>query len=277
MTDLIALDDVEAQAREAWRLGAELCTQCDAYHQAWGILRVAKVMAGISNDEALLAPIIDELVASDSHVLIAGSADAGLLQLVVNASHRRPITVTVVDRCPAPIALIDRVAVPTGVTVGAYSADLTTLDEQGCYDLILSHSMLPFVDDATRVAILQRFRASLTEGGRLLLVVRTAPLTPKDVREEHRDAWLAQALKKLEARPDLIDFCGDTLHSRVAQNAGSRAKRAYAFTETAEIVDMLARGGFAVERQLLSRESGAIQVSGQRIAKQGHIFVARPI
>lgn len=276
MTDLIALNDVEAQAREGWRLGAELCTKCDAYHQAWGILRVAKVMAGISNDDSFLTPMIDELVRPESHVFIAGSADAGLLQLVVNSSTARPIRVTVVDRCPSPIALIDRVAIPDGVTVDAHTADLTTLDEQGRYDLILSHSMLPFVDDATRVAILRRFRASLTEGGRLLLVVRTAPLAPAEVRKEHGDAWLAQALKKLEARPDLIEFCGDTLNDRVAQNADARARRAYAFKETSEIVDMLARGGFAVERQLLSRESGALQVRGERIAKQGHIFVARP-
>jgi SAM-dependent methyltransferase len=276
VTGLIALNDVEAQAREGWRIGAELCTQCDAYHQAWGILRLAKVMRGISNDEALLTPIIDELVAPGGQVFIAGSADAGLLQLVVNASRARPIAVTVADRCPSPIALIDRIGVPADVSVDAQVADLTALDEHDRYDLILSHSMLPFVDDATRVAILRRFRASLREGGRLLLVVRTAPLAPENIRKEHSEAWLAQALRKLEARPDLVAFCGDTLHDRVARNAGSRARRAYAFIETSEISDMLARGGFLVERQLLSRESGAVEVLGERIAKQGHIFVARP-
>lgn len=277
MTAPIALDDVDAQAREGWRLGEQLCTQCEGYHQTWGILRVASVMGGISNDEALLTPMLDDLVKPGHHVFVAGSADAGLLQLVIASTSARPIDVTVVDRCPSPIALIDRIAIPDGVTVDAHTADLTTLNEEGRFDLILSHSMLPFVDDATRIAILRRFRASLTPGGRLLLVVRTAPLARNEAGEEHRHAWLAMARDKLADMPELIAFCGDSLDSRVEQTAASRTRRAYAFKDTSEIVDTLSRGGFEVEQQIKSRESSSLQVEGRKIAKQGYIFVARPV
>jgi len=275
MTDLIALDDVDTQGREGWRIGETRCTRCDGYHQLWGILRLAHIVGGTRIDKELLSPILGQLIAPGARILIAGAADAGLLQFVLEATTARPLSIHIVDRCPAPLELIERIRLPEGVSVETDEADLTRFDRRDRYDLILSHSMLPFVDDATRVAILRRLRDSLADGGRLVLVARTAPVTAESATSEHDRAWRGQAAEKLALHPDLVDFCGETLSDRLDHfAAGRRHRGAYGFRDATDIADVLTRGGFTVESHIEGGDSTSLRLGDQRITKRSNIFVA---
>ncbi|RYD89034.1 MAG: class I SAM-dependent methyltransferase [Sphingomonadales bacterium] len=275
MNPILAFDDLEAQARAGWDFGEKLCTECNSYHQTWGILRAAKSTNAAENDRHLLAPLLDRQIAPGGNILIAGSADAGLLQLLVSTVSARPITISIVDRCPAPIALINALERPSGVTVDAWQCDLTAFEGAARYDLIMSHSMLPFVDPPTRVAILERLRDSLAPEGRLYVVVRTAPLVSAEVSDDHDQAWLARAMGKLSTIPELVRYCGDALPARLTQVAGSRRSRAYVFREAAEVVALLATAGLEVERHIVGDVSGSLAVAGRTIERQSHIFVSR--
>lgn len=277
MTDFLALDDIDGQARAGWQLGEQLCTRCNGYHQTWGLLRAAKVMRAGETDRRLLMPILADMVRPGTNILIAGAADAGLLQLVAESAPARPIDITLLDRCPSPIALIHHIALPPGISVDAREADLTELDEPGRYDVVLSHSMLPFVDPATRIAILQRLRASLSPEGKLLLVVRTAPVYGSEIPDAHDQAWLDRTYAKLSHVPDLVRFCGPDLPSKLQQYAHSRRARSYGFRNEHEVATLLEDSGFRIERQLLSEVSSELEVAGRTIAKQSHIFIARSI
>lgn len=274
-TNLLALDDVEAQLRELWRIGEQLCTQCNGYHRLWGVLRAAGVVGGPRIDEGELPPVIAESIHPGGHILIAGAADAGLLQLVVHATAARPIAVTVADLCPAPLALIDRIASPADVAVETLQVDLTLLDHDRRYDLVLSHGMLPFVAPAPRRGILNRLHRSLKPGGKLVLVLRTVPAMSRSAKAGHDDAWLDRAREKLALRPDLIAFCGPALDEALIDHARGRGNR-QVFEQAEEVVALLASSGFHIDRHLSSGEGVRLRIGEEIFARQSHIFVAVP-
>jgi SAM-dependent methyltransferase len=275
MTLRIALDDDDAQARAGWRIGAALCRDCGGYHQIWGLLRAAGVVGGPRVDQGLLPSLLNELSVGGARILIAGSADAGLLQVVAGAVAARPLTVTVADRCPAPLALIGEIETPTGVTVGRLRADLTRLDQQRAYDLILSHSMLYFVPRKDQQRVLEQLRDALDEDGRLVLVLRLSAPVDTQGMAAHDDAWLTRAHAKLAARPDLIALAGDDLGPVLQSYANARAVRLYAFTTAQEVETVLNSAGFALDRHLVSGQSTTMRLGDAVNAKQSHIFVAR--
>ena len=275
MTDAIPLDDLGAQAREGWRLGARLCTTCGGYHQVWGLLRAAGVVGGPLVDRAVLGPLLSETVGPKARVLIAGAADAGLLQLMAETAAARPLTVIVIDLCPAPLALIGAIDPLPGITVWTRQGDLTTLTERDAYDLILSHSMLGFLAPGDRLILLRRLRDALKPDGRLALTVRTAPPVQAVGMAEHDDAWLARAQGMLSACPDLVEFAGEALEPALARFARHRARRLEGFSDPAEVTALLENAGLAVERHQVSGESTALTLGGALHIKQSQVFLSK--
>lgn len=274
VTALLPLDDIEAQAREAWNIGSRLCTGCGAYHQVWGLMRQSGVVGGTKVDEALLAPVLRNAQSGQGRLLIAGAADAGLLRLVVNALPDRTLDICVADRCPAPLALVDRVRTPEGVSVRTMQLDLLEMTEESHYDLILSHSMLPFVPAASRALFLERLRRALLPGGKLLLVLRTAPKPTEAAATAHDDVWFERAMRIFADHEELSRFAGPELPLKLKAYADARTGRLHAFQHPDEILDLLRAAGFIAVQHQESGESTRLEAAGQTIAKRSHIFVA---
>ena len=276
--DRLALDDLEGHARAAWHLADELCTCSGNYHQVHPLLHAIGLMRGIADDRDALNPLLLGMIAPGSRILIAGAADAMLLQYFFENSTVRPLSVTVVDRCAAPLALIERMMLPEGISVETRQADLADFAGDKPYDLILSHAMLPFVSDAIRIAILERLGASLTSDGRLVVVVRLPSRPDLLTAQEHSAGWLEKITGSLGAFPDLVDYCGDALPTVLRRNAEDRSSRKGNIREIAQLYDAIDRAGLRIDQHVIGNEiiSRFTANSAER-GRQGHIFlIARP-
>lgn len=268
----LPLDDLEAYARASWQVAGEICS-CDGdYHRAHPLLRVIGLRPGISADRETMNELLPGLLAPGSRILIAGAADATLVRYFIENSNVRPLSITVVDLCPAPLRLIDRLILPAGITVETKQVDLTTWDEQGGYDLILSHSMLTFVSHRLRLEILRRLGANLKPEGRLMLVGRVSKILPKP--EDYVDMWMERVVGELAAFPDLVDFCGRDLMTALRSNAVLSYDRPR-YGSSTDMNDLLDQAGLKIVREVLSGDvhDFATLNAGLR-ERTGHIFLA---
>ena len=274
MNQPIPLDDLEAQARMAWRIASEICSCEGDYHRVHPVLRAIGSMKGIAADHDVLGGILSDLVRPDARILIAGAADATLVQYFVAHSDARPLSISVVDLCEAPLRLIEHLELPSEVQVDTRQIDLTMLEDKDRYDLILSHSMLPFVDDAARVEVLRRLGDSLTPDGRIILVLRVTQSTYQATDEELTDALLRRNESRLGNCPDLIDFCGNELPAALRNNAAAFAARKGGFRDEDDIRSVIDRAGLRVVQHARSGDTvKTIMPDGSERARLGHVFV----
>lgn len=118
-------------------------------------------------------------------VVDAGGGTGGFAVPLAQAGHQ----VTVVDPSPDSLAALQRRAAERGLSVEALQGDLVDLPQlvaAGTADLVLCHSVLEVVDDAS--AALAAVTGTLRHGGRLSLLVA------------NRDA--AVVARALAGRPD---------------------------------------------------------------------------
>lgn len=160
-------------ARLQVELSARLCApSCRDYHSAWPVLRAARLVGGLDADRQPILDILEPLLQdhADRQILIAGCADSALLSLVASVA---PATsrITIIDRCPTPLAVCRHVA-GSGLQLKTLQADLLNCELGTPYDVIVCHSLLPFFSDGERRDLLRRFAAWLAPEGALVLAVR---------------------------------------------------------------------------------------------------------
>ena len=93
----------EGAARLAYGLSAVHCRNCRAYHAVWPYLRLIDPPRGVDSDRNQLIGVLGPLLHAGSTVLLAGSADAGLAECVLDAAADRPFDLTVMDLCETPL------------------------------------------------------------------------------------------------------------------------------------------------------------------------------
>ncbi len=110
-------EDLSWLATRGVELGRALCTCSAFYHELRGPLRASGVFR-VLRGEAILAPTISPLINNQTRILIAGSADTGVFSAVRRISDQRTPDITVLDRCRAPLALIEEFASMKGAVCG---------------------------------------------------------------------------------------------------------------------------------------------------------------
>jgi SAM-dependent methyltransferase len=107
-------------------------------------------------------------------VLIAGAADYGMLAMVLDACAAPGVAldVTVVDRCPTPLALCHWYARREKVRIVTVVADIAEFEVEDAFDLICTDSLLTLLKPEDRALTLARWRALLRPGGRVVTVAR---------------------------------------------------------------------------------------------------------
>ena len=267
----LRVDDLDALAREGWRLGGRHCG-CNGYHQLWGLLRQAGVVGGTRLDEPVLTPLLRERLADGMRVLVAGAADPAQLGLLARAGDGKRLLVTVADRCAAPLALIARLEPIAGLAIETHQGDLAALDRTEAWDLILSHSMLPFVAPDARRTVLRELRAALRPGGVLVLVVRTAPGVSAAELAGHDAAWLTHARRRLSRVP--LPGPAEAVDALLRKHAVDRRARV-ASSPTREAVEaLLGDSDYRLTQVLPGPESTALELDGRRVAARSYVFVA---
>jgi SAM-dependent methyltransferase len=168
MTSFSAQILADAEADFAFAL--EHCASCADYHATRPYLMLSGARRGAQRDGEMLAGLLRQYFPVGGSLLIAGSADASLLEYCLDLLGDGLGRVTVADRCPSPLHVAERSAARRGVVIATQVADLTAAAPFGRYDVILAHLILRFLSPEGRLAYLRLMRAMLRPGGRLIVV-----------------------------------------------------------------------------------------------------------
>lgn len=268
----IPLDAPVPAMRAAWNIGRDLCADCGGYHRVWGLLRAVGAVGGPAVDAALLGPIIGERLRPGGSVLLAGSADAGLLSLVLGAAPR-PLSVTVADLCPTPLAVLDRMILPQDVSLATLRTDIAELDGETQWDLAFCHSMLPFVPAAVRPRVTRALKRALAPGGHAIVVARTSrPLDPREA-PAHDAAWLEQTKDRIAESGVTLPGPQEEVEALLTTFAERRREHLAGFARPEEIASVLEEGGLQVLQHIAGQPSTRVTMGGDAHVRHSHIFV----
>lgn len=157
---------------------------CADFHAPWQVLRKLGLAAGPERHETFFrTELARQAVAGSRRVLIAGSADFGMLEIVHRAFGDHLLEPTVVDLCATPLMLCAWYGAMTGLPVRTVLGDLNepdmrragaspALPEDEEFDLITTHSLLRYFDLADRQRLLRNWYHRLRPGGAVVTVTR---------------------------------------------------------------------------------------------------------
>jgi SAM-dependent methyltransferase len=220
-------EDLQWQAQRALELGRTLCECEGRHHWSFAALRTTG-MTSIGPEEPLMAGVMTPLIDDHARVMIAGSADLGLLCFVGRCAAARHPDITVIDRCRAPLALIEEFTAQRGIACRTHFANLLALDGREQWDVILVHHTAEFFDGPSRARFFKNIAASLARGGSVVCATMTgqrlAPEKQAELEAEFRDhsvnafRRLPMALQK--EGPEFERLLGDYAKARAARRMG---------------------------------------------------------
>ncbi len=238
-----------ADAALARELAPESCapTGCAWYHSAWPLLRALGLVASPERHRGFFSAGLGEAltVADEPRILVAGAADAGMLDIVMDAGATHGVTprVTVLDRCATPVQVCEAHAQRARATIDAWVGDVVDVDAHRGFDAVCTHGLLSQIPSAKRLRLAGALVQMLRPGG---CFITTIALSGGDAGETRRfspeevQAFAAGAKRAADARPDLgID----------ANEAESRARGwaegvvSFPIRDTQHVTDVLARSG----------------------------------
>lgn len=144
---------------------------CVDYHKFWSVNRLLTTNGAAPRGLEFFAKNLAAMGADGdtARILLAGSADTGLPTLLANSAikARRVPSITVVDRCPTPLAQIAELAKRTGLDITTVQGELDQVDHNS-FDAAITHNVMLFNNDAARQDIYNKIAKGLKTGGRLL-------------------------------------------------------------------------------------------------------------
>jgi hypothetical protein len=239
-------EDLLWQADRGLELGRAHCTCPGRYHWSYGILRAAGVTSSLRLEEGMLASLMSPLIRDGARVMIGGSADPGLLCVVGRFSAARHPKITVVDRCKAPLALIDEFAANQALECRTLNVNLLGFDGQEQWDNILLHYTPDFVDTASRVRFFAALASSLTPGGTLVCAGMTGPKVPLERKRDLESALRSYTLNALRRSP-LAARENDAEFAQLLDDyVGACALRRLNYPAASDLSDLLKRAGLRI-------------------------------
>lgn len=174
----LGLEDLKQLAQNQFTSALTECNTCATYHAIWPYLRITGAVGGVEADEPFLQPVLQRVLAHGIHdILLAGSADSGVTALVHRAllKFKKSAHLTVIDRCATPLRSCQEYAQNQGIELTTIQDDLAMMSLSESADLVIGHSVLPFIHEGERRNVLTKMAKALKPGGHLLLTVRIAP------------------------------------------------------------------------------------------------------
>jgi len=165
---MISQVEVDEATTLAWRL----CGTCKDYHLTRPLLIASGVRRGPERDQEMFAPLLRRVAPRSARVLIAGAADAGLMNFVLDALPGDTPNLTVVDLCPTPLQVCELAAKRRSVSISSRVADLAKVEPFGRFDLIVAHLILRRIPEDQKSEFLNRMRLMLAPGGHLIAAFR---------------------------------------------------------------------------------------------------------
>jgi SAM-dependent methyltransferase len=273
-------EDLPRIAAKGFQLAGRLCRGCGQLHALWPYIRLARATsAGLEDASLRLQSVLTGLVAAGRRdVLVAGSADTGLLALVARAGAGQPLDIVVLDRCETPLELCRRLAQRWSLPIATLHEDLDDLDRPGHFDIVLVYGTLHFLAPDRRADVLARMRRSLRPNGRLVLRVNASRRIEGDLTEEGRDGyadWVPEELSRIGMPlPEPLE----AFRERLRLHAMSREHREGAFGAPEEIQALLAQAGFVTREwlELGVKLSAPVQEFVAKTGKRRFVVIAEP-
>lgn len=278
---MTSISDRRSRSAEAAALAFDLashhCGACKAYHGVWPYLRLVEPSRGVDADRPRLLSALRPLLGEGSSVLLAGSADAGLAECVLDAADPFAIALHVVDVCETPlrhcVALLSARA-PGRITT--CQASIAGAPVTPPVDVIVAHSVLSFLPRAELAGVAEFLRGSLKTAGHLVMTIglRDDSEPPRDPDRFQRHIEDALAAQSVPLPTDAPDFA-----ALVAAYARGRAARSSPFASREQVIDWLASAGLAPVHDEYAPRGRSGMDPGQADARTGRgiLVVARKI
>jgi hypothetical protein len=234
-------EDLASEARRGREIGSALCTCEGYYHMLWGSLRIAGVNNTMKGESAVLAELMAPFLRDDARVMIGGSADPGVLCGIGRIYAPRMPLFTVIDKCRAPLTLIEEFVSAKGVACRTLHKNLLDLDGSEQWDQIVLHYTADFMDAYLRGHLFRNLALSLAPGGTLICATMTGESPPPDRRAEMEAAYIARAMDLLKDSPMAASACTPEFEHKLRAYAACRTIRRLTLP-TAELISDLARG-----------------------------------
>lgn len=195
-------DEFRAQALRYLPICISRCQCPDHWHTLWMGLKTTGLLRGVYLQAPLLRTLLAPHWVPGGHVLIAGAADTGCLEVLSTLFAGEPARYTVVDLCAAPMDMVAAHAAQAGLDVRTAQANLADLPDGEPWDLVFIHYTLSFLDAPARAAFLRRLKAGLSPRGVAVCALRfQAPPVSADsgVDQARTQLWLASTEAQLRA------------------------------------------------------------------------------
>jgi SAM-dependent methyltransferase len=247
----------------AWSLAPALCAgdpaspeSCLWYHRIWQYLRLLDIITSIRTNTPFLLGTLERLAPTHPRVLIAGSADYGMLAHLRHAFGARPLDVTLVDRCATSVRINQWYAERYGMALSAVCGDALAMESERPFDLVCTHNFVGRFDDARRQQLVDRWHALLRPGGVVITTQRVRPGSEERISSYSDDEARALAATVAEAAAAYPWTLGATPEEiREVTYEYALRKRSYVIASPAQIVAPFERAGFDVN---LADEGGGL-------------------
>jgi SAM-dependent methyltransferase len=265
-------------AAQAYDLSGRLCGSCRDLHALWPYIRLSRSSTGLESEGSELELALRELISSGlRRILVAGSADTGLLALVARAGADQGVDIIVLDICESPLELCRRLASQWSMQIETRRQDLLELDGRQEFDLVLVHGTLHFISAGGRLGALTRIRRALRPGGRLVLMFNTSKPSTVDIDDNFHTGYAKTVLSELRRLHIALPDNEATIRKRLSDHSRRRQLREGAFAEPADAELLLKTAGFKLVSctQVGVKLAGPAQNFVSHISKRRFMLIAK--
>ena len=251
---------------------------CRAYHGTRMLLRALRLTSEPSDQREFFRAALGALP-DPAEVVISGSSDTGMPELVAGLTAGRGGRITVVDLCPTPLRLIDAVLAPDDARLRTVCADIRDFPGTGGADALVSHSFFGQIAPQGRPAVLASWFRLLRPGGVVATVNRLHPAGGRRGFDPAAGAALAaEADRRLVASGAAPLFDRAALRADLAAYAANRVS--YPVASVAALTDLFTAAGFTVvSAEAVQGPQRVAGLSGPSLATGGvycHLVARRP-
>jgi SAM-dependent methyltransferase len=154
------------------------CSCATGWHFIWSAYKASGRRRSIYYQQPQLSALLAPIQGRIRKVLVAGTADAGILQ-VLDSILGEGVDYVVFDICEAPLQEVRHHARQAGIRVRCTQVSLQEFRADETFDLVFVHNTLCFLDPESAGAVLRELRRAITPGGHMACGMRYDLVPPR--------------------------------------------------------------------------------------------------
>jgi hypothetical protein len=258
LTSIDWTEDLKRQAVRGYEIGKEHCTCEGHYHVLWGALRASGFLGSLKSEEATFARVVSPLIRNGTKILVGGAADTGTLCAIGRAAGSAQPDIFIVDRCAAPLLVIEEICRSKAIPCQVLQEDLLNLKTVGKWDVIVLNYIYTFIELEMRPRFFAQIAASLNPGGTLICLAKLAAPLKKENADDLNASWYTNAHNKLINSDLGISWDREILEETLLNWAEARAARRINFMSAEQIHNALIDSGLQVVGEYVTNREWAI-------------------